>query len=81
VGIPWLSPVVHRSPLAQEARQQLPDVALGLWPGASEAEPYDEMREAKGAGSKALTDIYRARFRLFMIILDVYNDIDIDINI
>ncbi|CAL1138443.1 unnamed protein product, partial [Cladocopium goreaui] len=34
--------------LAEEARQQLPDVALGLWPGASEAEPYDEMREAKG---------------------------------
>ena len=35
--------------VSQEARQQLPDVALGLWPGASEAEPYDEMREAKGA--------------------------------
>eukprot|EP00435_Cladocopium_sp_Y103_P051775 s115_g16.t1 len=34
--------------LAEEARQQLPDVALGLWPGASEQEPYDEMRETKG---------------------------------
>ncbi|CAK9077937.1 unnamed protein product [Durusdinium trenchii] len=34
--------------LAEEARRQLPDVAVGLWPGASEAEAYDEMRDAKG---------------------------------
>ena len=34
--------------MPQEARKQLPDVALGLWPGASEEEAFDEMRESKG---------------------------------
>ena len=51
VAIPWRFSAGATPVTAQEARQQLPDVALGLWPGASEAEPYDEMREAKGAES------------------------------
>eukprot|EP00434_Breviolum_minutum_P025806 symbB.v1.2.022813.t1/scaffold2029.1/size91969/1 len=43
--------------LAQEARKQLPDVALGLWPGASEAEAFDEMRESKGASPAKVSDV------------------------
>eukprot|EP00439_Symbiodinium_sp_Y106_P047833 s3931_g6.t1 len=34
--------------LAEEARRALPDVTVGLWPGAAKAEPYDEMRDEKG---------------------------------
>ena len=45
-GSPPILPLYMTNP--QEARRQLPDVAVGLWPGASEAEAYDEMRDAKG---------------------------------
>ena len=34
--------------LAEAARRLLPDVAMGLWPGASEEEPYDEVRDKEG---------------------------------
>lgn len=43
--------------MPQEARKQLPDVALGLWPGASEAEAFDEMRESKGASPAKVSDV------------------------